>query len=119
MYFKSDYHEELYIQYIDQLQSEDVYYGSFAYLAAAIGKKSIIKALSDHSIDVGMLEEMADVWSSSERAMLEMAWQCFTGRNFFEDKDGEVRFPTLDHILYSLDKENTKIVIEALATKYL
>lgn len=120
--FKSEYQEELFYQYIAKLNSTDRYYKTFAYVASAIGKKSLITALSDHRIDREKLLDLAGAWSSSERKMLEFAYQCFTGSNLFEEEEDGVTipsYPTIDNIFSSLDNENARIVIQALAMRYI
>ncbi len=122
MYFKSEYHEELFNEYVAKLNNSDNYYLPFAYVASAIEKKQVITALSDHNVSSKKLLKMSEGWSSSEKKMLEFAYQCFTGRNLFEhDEEGMLipTFPTIAGIFSSLDSENARIVIEALTYKYL
>lgn len=118
MYFKSSFHKELFVDYVRKLNSADRYYQPFAYVASAIQKKQLIDALNDHEIDYEKLQEIAGVWSSSEKAMLELAYQLFAGRNLFEYNDETPRFPTIDSILHGLDETNVQVVMQGLTMKY-
>ncbi|MEK5071738.1 hypothetical protein [Sporosarcina sp. FSL K6-1508] len=118
MFYKTQYHEELYHQFVSKLNSNDLYYTWFAYVAAAIEKKELLKALDDCSIDVELLLDISKVWSNSERAMLEVAWQMFNNGNLYEE-DSEILYPTIKSIFNSLDKNNSQIVIEAISMKHL
>ncbi len=119
MEFKSEYHGEMYSEYIKRLNNSDRFYRTFAFIAAAIGKKQIIDTLGDHEIDGEKLIYFARGWSTSERAMIELAYQCFNGGNLFFDKDEYPIYPTLHDIMFSLDNANSGVVIQALAERYL
>lgn len=118
MYFKDEYHSDLYNEFIAKLDGDDVYYKGFAYVASAIGKKGVVDAISKHRVKFDKLCEMAKYWSNTERAMLEVAYQMFNGRNLYED-DEEIKFPTIDSMLRSLDSKNVTVVLEAIKMKYL
>lgn len=117
MFFKSEYHEKLFETFISKLKSTDRYYTGFAYVAAAIEKETILKALDDHRVDYEMLLNMSGVWSNSEKAMLEVAWQMFNGRNLYDENE-KIQFPTINSIFFSLDSDNSRIVLEAITMKY-
>lgn len=118
IFFKSDYHETLYSQFISKLNSDDMYYKGFAYVASAIEKKEILDVLSDHEVNSEMLMEMSSVWSGSERALVEVAFQIFSNNNLY-DEDEEIKFQTLHSLFRLLNSENVAIVIEAISMKYL
>lgn len=117
--FKNTHHEKLYFEFMNKLNNKDQYYSGFAYVASAIQKDEIALALEDHSIDYEVLWKVSKVWSNSERAMLEVAWQVFNGGNFYEDDEGDWSYPSIDSIFRSLDTANSKIVIEAITKKYV
>jgi len=117
LFYKNQYHEELYNQFTSKLNNDDTYYKAFAYVAAAIEKKEILNALDDCNIDKDLLLVMSKAWSYSERAMLEIAWQMFNDVNLYEI-EGEIKYPTIKSIFNSLDSENLKVVIEAIGLKY-
>lgn len=118
MYFKSRYHEELFKIFISKLKCTDRYYTGFAYVAAAIEKETLLKALDDHSVDYELLLNMSEAWSNSEKAMLEVAWQMFNGNNLYNENEVN-QFPTINSIFTSLDEVNSRIVVEAITMKYL
>lgn len=117
MFYKNQYHEELYNQFTSILNNDDTYYKSFAFVAAAIEKKGILNALDEFNIDKDLLLDMSKAWLNSERAMLEIAWQLFNDVNLYEI-EGEIQFPIIKSIFNSLDSENLKVVIEAIGMKY-
>lgn len=118
-YYKDSYHEELYLDFMGRLKTRDQDYSAFAYVASAIGKKEIATALEANSIDYEALWKMSSVWSNAEKAMLEVAWQVFSGGNFFEDDEENWSFPSIGSIFKSLDTGNSKVVIEAITKKFI
>ena len=120
LYFKSDYQEELFESILKKFRNDDVYYVGFAYVASAIYKKDVLKAVGDHEVDVDKLIKMSDVWSGSERAMLELAFQMFNGGNLYyeDDEEEQPSFTTIESIFRSLDGENTQVAVKAIGLKY-
>lgn len=117
MYFKTDFHEELFYRFLAKLNANDKDYVAFAYVASATLKVRIINALEDHRIKSDVLEELSNFWSSSEKTMLEAAWQLFSGRNFFYDGDEPI-YTTIAILFRNLDNENSRIMLEAMKMRY-
>lgn len=123
MYFKSEYHEELFNEFLAKLKLKTLYkdYVAFVYVASAIYKKEIARALGDHVVEYDKLLKFSNGWSGSEKKMLEFAYQCLTGHNLFEvdfgGKELVPTYPTIFTVLSSLDSENTRVVLEAIQYK--
>lgn len=118
MYFKSDYHREIFEELISRFNSHDRYYVGFAYVASAIHKETITKVASDHELDYEKLIEMSGVWSNSERAMIELAYQMYNGGNLYYDYDDRPEYSTINDIFRSLDEDNTRVATTAITMKY-
>lgn len=118
MYFKSEYHEELFNQILaklDDWQKRDGEYFSCAYLFAATEKKNIVSFMSNEGVmyEDGLREKVAP-WSSSERALINLGFQFFKGkgRSLFEENN------LITDIFWPLDQENMNVVLEAIKLKY-
>lgn len=85
--------------------------GSFAYIASATYKtRYLLPALrSNGSIDVEMYYDAIEPFSSSEKAMLKFAIQCFN------DSISDITIPA---VFRSLDSENTFAVKQAINIRY-
>lgn len=118
-YYKGSFHEELHLKFMEKLKAKDREYSSFSYVAAAIGKEDILSALDYYSIDYEALWDMSKVWSNSEKAMLEVAFQLFNGSNFFVDETEQLLFSSVSSIFKSLDPANSKVVIEGITQRYM
>lgn len=115
--FKHDEHQNLYLEMLRVLESNDTYYESFAYLASGIGKPELLSALGSRRINPVKLISLSAEYSNSERAVLEAAWQLFAGNNLYEIDD-KPRFSTIDDIFQSLDSENRTMLFHAIKGKY-
>lgn len=96
-----------------KLNSMDVYYTSFAYVASATDKKEVLTVLANHKNDSEKLVEISAVWSSSEKILLELAFQLFSGRNLYTVD--EIPYFSKVHELFAyLGSENKRVALEAI-----
>lgn len=115
IFYKSELHEEETNTLLEKFGlkdvSNDIEYGSFAYLVGATGKAfHIMKFIDDENhVDVDGLLEMIGVFSSSEKSMIKFALQCFN--KSFSDI-------ILADVMWSLDETNTKVVKQAIDIRY-
>lgn len=116
MYFKSDWHKQLYNQFLAKRDESyrDVYFKVFCYVAAATGKEQVGQVLVDnHRIDLEKLQEISGPYSSSEKALLELAIQLYNGNSLQGESPA-----TITDICRSLDNQNQKVVVHALTLRY-
>lgn len=113
--YKNEVHENQCNQILQKLglltveQNKEI--GSFAYIVSATYKgNQILPALYDNgSIDIEKYLDVIKPFSSSEKAMLKFAIQCFNGS--FSD----IAIPD---VFRSLDTENTAIIKQAINIRY-
>lgn len=114
VFFKDDSHEADTATILHALGkarlSDDVEYGTFAYVAGATGKMAQIqKAFDAEGLDVDKLYDLMGVFSSSEKGMIRFALQCFN--NSIDDIPiGEVMRP--------LDDANKQVILQAVDMRY-
>ena len=115
MYYKDKVHEEQVKCLLNKLKlekiSQDIKYGTFAYIVGATYKaKYIMKIIDeDNNIDLDMLYDEIDVYSTSEQHMIRFALQCF---NYSID---DIQ---LGETMRSLDALNTKVIKQAIDIRY-
>lgn len=114
MTFKNDDHRELYLSLMRVLENDDKDYRSFAYTVSAIGKYELMKAVGKRRVHHDALQKMSAPWSNSERSMIELGYWLFSGRNFYENRDGEHLFTTITDVFSSLDSENRQVALSAM-----
>lgn len=114
MYFKNDKHRELYNEFMTKMGSaNDKEHVSFCYLCAATGKKVIGNYISSmEGVDYKGLCEKSAPWSSSEKALLELAYQLFDGSSLFSEDN------LVSDIFWPLDGNNVAVVLLAMKMRY-
>ncbi|MCY7865918.1 hypothetical protein P8918_13165 [Bacillus spizizenii] len=113
-YFKSDFHEQQTNLLLKKLGrstvTEDLEYGVFAYVTGATLKaEKVEQAIDGEGVDIEKLYEIIDVFSSSEKAMIRFALQCF---------NSSIDDIKLSEVMRSLDDQNTQVVKQAINILY-
>lgn len=105
MFFKNDYHRDLYINMLANIPSSGFKHNLACYVLAAIGKTSILEYMQS-GIDIDNMIKKIDS-DSNEEALLQIAGNLYNGR-------------ACDmNILSRLDKENLLVVMEAIKGRYM
>lgn len=133
MYFKSDLHESLFFDIIQQLKlgKQNKQYEVFAYMAAATEKQDIVQAFSQHDIEIDTILEQSETWSLSEKYLIELGFQFFNGSNFYYElverdpynpvdvppwieDEKRAKYPSFGEMLGRMDGENVNVIISAI-----
>lgn len=110
MYFKNDEHRDLFLALRQRAgQGNDCEYTAALYVLSALGKP-IERFVQPGAIKFPQLKKASRAWSSSEKAMIKLAATLFNYSSW-PAKIGD--------IFYHLDKENTKVALQALEIRYL
>jgi hypothetical protein len=107
MYFKDDKHKELFLALKEKAgQGDDCEYTAALYVLAALGKPVEEYVGEGGGIRFADLFANAEVWSSSERALLRLAGVLF---GF-----GAGVSVTVEDVFWHLDEENCRVALQAL-----
>jgi hypothetical protein len=110
LWFKSDKHRQLFVGLDEKMNSpKEMDALSCIYVLAAIGKPTA----KDYIDETGMIyfEELlkdAEVWSSSEKALLKLAAHLFNS----------IWPANIDEVFYNLDYSNKRIALKAIQMRY-
>jgi hypothetical protein len=111
MYYKSNEHKELFLSLKEKAgQGKDCEYDSALYVLAALEKHVEEYVSKGGGIKFPQLFEDAEVWSSSERALLRLAGVLF---------GAGVVSVTVEDVFWHLDEENCRVALQALEIRYL
>ncbi|MDD3057137.1 MAG: hypothetical protein PHO72_02400 [Sphaerochaeta sp.] len=109
-YFKNnDHRDQFLILKAKAGQGNDCEYCSAIYVLAALGK-SVEKHVQLGGIKFLALFKDAEVWSSSEKALVKLAAALF---------NADAWPVTIEDVFYSLDEENIRVALQALEIRYL
>lgn len=112
MNFKNDWHQELFnglVARIGVWATKDKEYSSALFALASTEKRNMLRYADKEGIDFEKLMKDSEPWSSGERALVKLSATLFNSQ----------AFPlTIEEIFYSLDHENIKVALEALAIRY-
>lgn len=80
MYFKSDYHEELYNRYISSFRHRESNVLGFSYLLSSV-EKDFTKEVNEDGIKASKIVKDAKSFSSSEKLLIDAAVNCFNSEH--------------------------------------
>lgn len=115
VYYKSEFHEEQTELLLEKFKihtvTQDIEYGSFAYVVGATYKAKQIEKIIDEegTIDITELYEIIGVYSNSERSMIRFAVQLYSST--LDDI-------TLSEVMESLDDENSRVIKQAIELRF-
>lgn len=111
MYFKNEAHKDRFHRLIAQAgQENNREYTAALYTIAALGKRVDKYIGKGGGICFPDLFEDAEVWSSSERALLKLAGVLF-GASMYS--------VAVDDVFWHLDEHNCQVALQALEIRYL
>ena len=111
-YFKNNDHRDQFLALKQKAgQGKDCEYDSALYVLAALEKHVEEYVSKGGGIKFPQLFEDAEVWSSSERALLRLAGVLF---GF-----GAGVSVTVEDVFWHLDEENCRVALQALEIRYL
>lgn len=88
--------------------AEDLEWRSALYVLAAIEKEGLSDCVQDGYIDFDALYQLADGWSTSEKALCRLANELYNGHGNL----------AISELFSNLDQENKDVVLEALRLRY-
>lgn len=103
MIFKSDYHRELYLNYMTLFNHDDSYIKGFCFVLSAL-EKDLLKEVSE--LDFDAIKKKSEVYSDSENLLIDLALNCF-----FPSTYPAVNLREISH---SFDEDNKGVLIEYL-----
>lgn len=114
IYYKDEWHEQETALLLKQMSiqsiQEDLSYGLLAYIIGSVYKAKHLKhALDKDGVDLDVLLPKLEVYSSSERAMIRFALQCF---------NGNIDNISLNDVMYNLDENNVRVIKQAIDLRY-
>ncbi|MBS3885588.1 MAG: hypothetical protein KGZ56_00865 [Dethiobacter sp.] len=110
MWFKNQYHEDLYNCLLAKAQvTRDCEYCSALYVLAATGKTNVVSFVQRREIDFDGLKKAMKAWSHSEKGLVKLAATLF---------NSTVHSAKVDDVFQWLDEKNVRVAINALQIRY-
>jgi Family of unknown function (DUF6075) len=117
MYFKNSAHKTLFekmVQRLEEYQRTNREYLSFCYVVSATNKDSVVEYISSDGVELDKIKEEAGVFSSAEKALIELGYQLFRSGNDSLFKSDNL----ITDIMWPLDEKNMTVVMQALQFRY-
>jgi hypothetical protein len=109
MYFRDDRHRDIFLALRQKAGvGKDCEYDSALYVLSALGKSVIPNYIDLATIKMRALKRVAAPWSSSEKALVNLAAALFGAGK-----------ADLSDVFWHLDEENTRVALQALEIRYL
>lgn len=87
---------------------EDLEWKSALFVLSSLEKEGLDDCIRDGSIDFDVLYQLANDWSTSEKALCRLAHELYNSR-------GNI---TISQLFRDLDTDNTQVALEALRLRY-
>lgn len=88
--------------------SDDLEWRSALYVLASIEKEGLSDCIQDGYIDFDALYQLSDGWSTSEKALVMLAYDLYNGKGGI----------TVHQLFRDLDEDNARVALEGLRLRY-
>lgn len=110
LYFKDLKHQRCHSELLKKADKDNKQVLAAVYALAATGKEKVKEYIQNDRIDFDSLFEDAELWSSSEKALIKLAATLYNSSTWPV---------TIGDVFYPLDTQNIQVVLDALKMRYL